>query len=186
MRRRVFFHGPLKELCPDPVEIDAETVADAIKGITFQLPEFNQGERFKIAVVGVESIFNLFSRSFEMEEIHIVPQFAVGKSEGVNFVQIVVGAALIAASFFVPGMPAVVANILMSIGSSLVLGGVTGLLMAAPQAESAGGNDVEASKYLGSPRNTTKIGTRIPILAGRDLAFGHFLSFDIDAKDVAV
>ena len=45
--------------------------------------------------------------------------------------------------------------------------------------------DPEASRYLGAPQNTTKAGTRIPLLYGEHQAYGHYLSFDIDAKDVA-
>ena len=46
--------------------------------------------------------------------------------------------------------------------------------------------DPEASKYLGADQNTVKIGTRIPLLYGKHQAFGHYLSFNVDAKDISL
>jgi hypothetical protein len=37
----------------------------------------------------------------------------------------------------------------------------------------------EQSKYFGPPANTTKIGTRIPLLYGEMKAYGHILSYDV-------
>ena len=46
--------------------------------------------------------------------------------------------------------------------------------------------DPEASKYLSANQNTTKIVTRIPLMYGFNRAYGHYISFDVDAKDVAL
>ena len=137
----------------------------------------------RIQVVGCETVEDLLSS--DMEEIHIVPQLSGGKNGG--FFQIVIGAALLAASFLVPGAALATwqSLALFNIGSALVIGGVMQLLAPAPKRDQAVG-DPEASKYLGTPGNTTGSGTRIAVLYGRDKVFGHILSLNINAKDVAV
>jgi len=63
----------------------------------------------------------------------------------------------------------------------MAAGGIMQLISPAPKQDST---DPDASKYIGAPGNTTKIGTRIPILYGRRKIFGQILSLDIEAKDV--
>jgi predicted phage tail protein len=58
-----------------------------------------------------------------------------------------------------------------------LLGGLAQLL--APQPEDD--KDELRNRYLGAPRNTVAIGTRIAIPYGRRKIFGHYLSFDINA-----
>lgn len=179
MRRKVFLHGRLKEFCPNPIVVDSETVAEAIEIATNQIPEMNRGPRTRVKVAGVETQEDLFRT--DLDEVHIVPAMSGAKEGGV--LQIVIGATLIVAGVFMGGSTWPAAFIMT--GTSMVIGGAMQLLMPTPQADLAEG-DPEASKYLGSPKNTVKIGTRIPLLFGTDQAYGHFLSFDIDAKDVAV
>lgn len=187
MRRRVHFHGYLKQLVPDVIEIDAVDVADAIDGATRQLPQLAPDAvrgRHRITVVGCPTFEDL--KRTDLEDIHIMPQLSGGKEGGVF--QIVVGLTLIAVGF-ATGNPFAAeqgfATLMVTMGASMVLGGVMQLLMPTPKRDQAQG-DPEASKYLGAPGNTTAIGTRIPILYGRDKVFGHYISFDVDAKDVAV
>jgi predicted phage tail protein len=188
MMRRVHFHGYLKALCPDPVEVFAISVEEAVEGVTRQVealaPTPLRG-RHRVQVVGCESVEAL--KTSDMTEIHVVPQFSGGKEGG--FVQIVIGATLIAVSFALGGpvgASATWASVMaFTAGTSLVLGGVMQLLAPAPKRDQATG-DPEASKYLGTPGNTVSSGTRVSVLYGRDLVYGHFLSFNINAKDVAV
>lgn len=186
MRRRVYFHGSLKKLVgSDPFEVEAEDVASAIEGVTRQLPALAPNPvtgRFRVGVVGCDKAEDL--KRTDMEDIHIVPQMSGGKKGG--FFQILIGAVLVAAAFIIsPSLSLEVSVALFTSGAAMMLGGVLSFLLPVPQRDTAVG-DPEASKYLGSPRNTARIGTRIPVLYGRDRAYGHFISIDIDAKDIAV
>jgi hypothetical protein len=72
-------------------------------------------------------------------------------------------------------------TVLLSMGAGLILGGLMELIMPQPRPSGPG----EASKYLGAQGNTTRIGTPIPILAGRHKVFGQWFSFNVDAFDSA-
>src|SRR5690606_15604493 len=107
----------------------------------------------------------------DVTEIHLVPELSGGKSGG--FVKIALGAVLIAASFAMTGpiLPALYGGISASAvfwgGVTLVLGGLLELISPAPKMDTKTSQDPEASKYLGTPQNTTRAGTRIPLLYGR-------------------
>ena len=199
MRRRIHFHGPLKELGHDIVEVEAANVAEALYAISRVIPGLSETtliSRRRVAVLGVECVEDL-ARS-DIEDIHLVPQFNGGKRGG--FVQIAIGVVLVIASIYFPPLAGVslgtigagatattvtLGTVMFSVGASLVLGGVMQLLAPAPASDRARG-DPEASKYLGAPQNTVRIGTRIPVGFGLDMAYGHFLSYNIDAKDVGL
>lgn len=181
MRRRVFFHGPFQEAHDGPVEVVAATIREAIELVTSQLDFFtpDMNGRKTIRVLGVNHVEDLDGDG--EEEIHIMPAMVGGKKGG--FVQVVIGSVLIAASFVLP--PGPWTPLLMNAGISMIIGGVIQMLMPTPTTDTPDANP-EASKYLGARGNTTRIGTRIPLLLGEDLAYGHFISFNVDAKDVAV
>lgn len=107
---------------------------------------------------------------------------------------IVLGSVFIAASFLMPAAitgvtligSTTVGSMMFNFGVSLVLGGLLSFLSPAPTLDSSSTAEVEASKYIAAGQNTVKIGTRIPILYGRHKVYGHYLSFNVDAVDVAV
>lgn len=170
MKVKVYLHGYLSSFHQGPIEVVADTVADAVTLVTRTLPGFKpnayQG-RHRISVVGCETYEDLYT-SPKDGEVHLIPQFAGGKKGG--FVQILIGAALVAVGF-VTGMPW-----LIQAGAMMFLGGVAQFLMPSPD-----GEDEKKSRYLGASGNTVEIGTRIPILYGEDLVHGHYLSFNTDA-----
>ncbi|RWI74785.1 hypothetical protein [Mesorhizobium sp.] len=171
MKVKVFLHGYFAKFHPGPIEVNASTVAEAVTLVTRQLPGFRPNAvrgRHRITVAGCENVENLY-RPAVNGEIHLIPQFAGGKSGG--FLQILLGVALVAVGWFA-GI-----GFLLQAGALIFLGGISQLLMPAPDAE----DNEKKSRYLGAPKNTVEIGTRIPILYGEDLVGGHFLSFDTDA-----
>jgi predicted phage tail protein len=194
MRRRVFFHGPYKSAHDGPVEVEAETVREAIALVTSQLPFFTPdlSGRKRIRVRGIDTVEALDQAG--PEEIHIYPPLTGGKNGG--FVQILIAVVLITVALMLPGggfaaimamEASFLATTLATIGVSMIVGGLIQILMPTPTIDSPSGSDsVEGSKYLGARGNTTKVGTRIPLLFGEDKIFGHILSFNVDAKDVAV
>lgn len=181
MLRRIHLHGSLKSIHPEPIEVYAETVADALKAVTSQLPGF-QGNAIegpkRVKVVDFDTVESLIVPT-DVVDIHLVPQLNGGKSGG--FFQILLGAVLIGASFLSLGA---LSPILLKVGIMMVIGGILQMFNT-PKRDNKDSPE-KKSHYLGSPKNTVEIGTRIPILCGEDKIGGHYLSFQIDAIDTGV
>lgn len=178
--RAVHLHGYLAEFHPGPVYVACSNALEAVEAVTRQLPGFHphpKHGRHRIQVAGCREGEDLVRPLAEGEAVHIVPQLTGGKKGG--FIQIILGAALLAVAFFVPGLGAF-GSILMKMGAMMLLGGIMQLLAPTPGSDTS---DEEKSRYLGTPKNTVKIGTRIPVPYGRNKIFGHYLSFDVSAKD---
>lgn len=178
MKCKVYLHGYLAAFHDGPVEMMGDTVAEIIEGLTRQLPGFRPDPihgRHRISVVGYDRIEDVFSEP-KSDELHIVPQLSGGKQGGL--VQILLGAALLALAFFVMPAAWALTGIVKSLGAAMLLGGIAQLLAPQPNTE-----DEKKSRYLGAPKNTVAIGTRIPILYGEYRCYGHYLSFDVDAKE---
>ena len=193
-RVKIILHGYLKNLYSDEVVMEGTDVAEIINGFCKQTKAFNTTateERHQIRVHGFDSEASLFAPlSDEITELHLMPAMCGGKGGG--FIKIFIGTVLIVAAFIIGGPEASVAmakfvTALYAAGISLIAGGLLELISPAPQMDSSpAALDVEASKYLGANQNTVKIGTRIPILYGKHRMYGHFLSFNVDARDVSL
>lgn len=188
IRRKIILHGYLKKLWDGPVELVTETVAEAIEAFNKQTKAFEvlPGQRrHEVRVLGIENGRDLFEPN-EMEEIHLVPSFTGEKG---GFFKIVIGAVLVAVAVWNPaGWGFVGASIgatgatwgavMLGTGIGLMMAGVLQLLAPQPRADTE-----ESSAYLSGAQNTVKIGTRIPILYGEHQLYGHFLSYNVNAKD---
>lgn len=177
MLRRIHLHGSLKQLHPGPIEVHAETPAEAIKAITRQIPGFRPNAvrgPWRVKLAGFETVESLIAPT-DVQDLHLFPQLNGGKQGG--FLQILLGAVLVAASFFVPQF----APILLKLGAMMIIGGIL-QLFSAPKRDDKD-KEEKKSHYLGAPRNTVEIGTRIPILLGEGRIGGHYLSFDIASID---
>lgn len=196
---KIVLHGYLKDLYKEELILSGHSVSELINGMCKTTNAFNPvpGKgRHCISIVGYDNLDMLTQPlPADIEELHIVPTMSGGKKGG--FFQIVLGAVLIAAAVwtggatlagFQLGIAGGSMGLLGSAGLSMVLGGLMSFLSPTPKADSSsqGPADPEASKYLGATQNTVKIGTRIPIMYGENKAFGHYISFDVDAKDVAI
>jgi predicted phage tail protein len=161
------------------MEIGAATAAEAIEGWSKQIcpngmiPEL-------IEVLDFESEHQLKNRT-EVTEIKLYPAM-YGAGGMAKFMGIIIGAAMIAAALLIPGLNAVVVTSLIVSGATAMAMGVINLFLPAPSLSKE--EDPEASKYVGSGRNTTKIGTPIPIAGGRMLAGGHFMSVQVNATEL--
>lgn len=194
----VHLHGSLRKIHPEPIRIFASTAAEALELITSQLPGFQptaQGYKH-VRVEGFSSEADL-RQPLDQAELHIYPQMNGGKNQG--FTQILIGAALIAATIVTAGGFAGVAGAVgatmagtagfgamltatvFMTGVSMVMGGLVSLLM--PQPSLSQSNSQEASKYLGTPSSTTKIGTTIRVIYGLRRVGFHFLSFNTNARN---
>lgn len=199
MKRRVtvHLHGSLRKIHAEPITIAASTAREAVELITTQLPGFQptaQGYQH-VRLEGFPTLDSL-DQDLTVDEIHIYPQFNGGKNGG--FTQILVAAAMIAVAFVIAGpggMAAavsatiagtatfgqLVAATLFMMSISTAIGGLIQLLF--PQPSMNPGNDQEASKYLGVPSSTTKIGTTIRVIYGLRRVGFHYLSFNTNARN---
>lgn len=177
---KVVLHGYLADFHSGPIEVTGSTAAEIVEGLTRQLPGFQPHPihgRHRIKVVGCEAREDLY-RPIEGDEIHIIPQLNGAKAEG-SMIQIALGAVLIGVGFAL-GPLTPWGSMAIKAGALSLLGGISQLLAPAPTADSQ-----DKSRYLGVPKNTVQIGTRIPILYGRMRVYGHYLSFDINARDLS-
>jgi predicted phage tail protein len=185
-RKRIVLHGTLKKLCPQGTyECEAETAADAIKAFSFAFKKFLMPTpvrpRLSLRAVGYDNVDDLFCPT-DHEEIHLVQSFHGGKNGG--WIQIALGVVLIIIGavlswFGGSGVP------LILMGAAMIAGGIISVLSPAPKRDNARtGSDPDSSKYLGAPKNTVAIGTRIGMGWGMFRVYGHYISFDVDAKDM--
>lgn len=184
-KKKIILHGHLAELYPHPIEVEADTVAEAVRSLE-QLEELKSpsGEPHPVVIKDVNSEIALFSVT-EMEEIHVYPQSGGAKQGGL--LQVLVGITLIAVGFVFPAISLagglITQSALYLTGGMMLLGGV--LQMLVPMPEVSGPDDQENSRYLGASQNTVRIGTHIPLAYGNVKIGGQYLSFDVDAKDQA-
>lgn len=177
-------HGMFAEDFGPEFTIEAETVAEAIEGLTRQLTFYADRpleNRPLCRVVEIVDPRELYSKT-ELKEVHLVPAMIGGGGVG----KIVVGAAILAFAIINPFSIAAAWIItgLITVGATLVMQGAMQLFMKAPEISIKGSKDPEASKYFGLSENTVAIGTPIPIQYGRGPATGHLLAINIDAKDI--
>jgi predicted phage tail protein len=177
--RKVYLHGYFAAFHDGPITIVGDTVAEIVEGITRQVKGFQPDPtrgRHRVKVVGFDTEESLHTQlGPEVEEVHLVPQMSGGKKGGL--LQILVGAVLIGVGLLIGG-GTLIGSLAMKVGALALLGGLTALLAPKPEADN---NEQKRSAYLGAPKNTLAIGTRIPILYGEHRVFGQFLSFDINS-----
>ncbi|WP_422419115.1 tail assembly protein [Pseudomonas sp. GZD-222] len=165
--------------------LDTGSVRELLKALTITLPGFKE-EVDRLARLGMDFVIyrngkNVGEGEFERggaKVVKIVPVVAGSKRSG--FLQTVIGAVLIAASFIpLPGFQA-----LMPIGISMVAGGV--IQMLSPQAKGlsqSGAPENLPSYAFGSARNTTASGNPVPICIGERRWGGAIISASIYAED---
>ena len=188
----IHLHGPQAGLLKEPLRVVAATVEEALSALR-QIKGFKPipGKHAMVyQILGRERMNDLMKPLQADEEIHLVPAMCGGGGKGSAIGSILLGAALIAVAWWNPiflGLGATTIGLMLTVGASLALGGLMALMSTPPadlnsvQYGDAGG-DPMASKYLGSSKNTTKIGTRIPIAFGRNKIPGHILSFNISSS----
>lgn len=174
---RLVFHGKLRDLYGESVDMVTNVPANAIEGFFSQQPEHPRD--MLIEAVGYNTDLLLHAET-DAEEVHLIPAMFGG---GGNFGKILLGGALIAGAIFIPGVGAALGGFLKStmiaMGASMALQGVMGLFFKSPVNSKEG--DPEPSRYLGTNQNTTAQGTPITIACGRINIAGHWLSLQSDA-----
>lgn len=180
-KKTIILYGHLAKKYPHKIEVEAASVAEAIRSLsTIEELTPPDGRPWPVTVRGVTNEIALYSDT-DLEEIHVFPQTGGAKRGG--FLQVLLGIAIVALAFLVgpAGWLGLSQGAMFLTGGLMALGGVLQLLLPTPQG--VDNNPQEASKYLGASANTVKIGTRIPLAYGNNRLGGHYLSFDVDAFD---
>lgn len=176
---KIILHGVLAERFGREFEIMTNVPAEAIEGLSRQLPDWPRD--LALDVVGFEDEADLY-KATATREIHLVPSMFGGS----GVVKIIIGAALIAAVFLLPeiGVPlaAWLSSAMFATGVTLALTGISELMMKQPTVANGGPADPPASKYFGVNKNTTAIGTLITLAWGRVLLGGHWLSLQANSS----
>lgn len=174
----IILHGYLRDLHPAPIEVEANSAAEAISFLQL-IPALagDRGElRHNVAVDNFGSKDALYDRR-KIDVLHVRPVMSGSGRPGVA--QVVIGIALIVVGVMLgPGGTSfgIKGASFMLAGGMMVLGGILQLLAPQPKLDTN-----EKSRYLGTGKNTVAIGTRIPMIYGRVKAYGHYISFDIDS-----
>ncbi|MFN4091638.1 MAG: hypothetical protein ACK4FG_01925 [Brevundimonas sp.] len=183
---RVHLVGAYSDFHDGPIEVSASTAWEAVEAVVCQLkgflPDATTGRKI-LQVIGFKTVEDL-KTPLEQTDIYVMPALAFGKEGGLT--QILIGVALVAVSFVLPGMGLALHGMTLGamvagVGVGAIIGGL--LQVITPQPKLGSGNEEEVrSKYLSGIANTTQIGTPIALLYGKRKIGGHILSLNIDAK----
>lgn len=177
---KIIFHGKFADDYGKEHVIQADSIADAIRGLTEQLRFYGDktiDKRPAAAILGHNTIESLLECP---DEIHVVPAVSGGKGVG----KILIGVALIAVAIVaLPILGPQISAIIASIGISMIIGGITELFVKSPSLSKE--TDPDASKYLGLAGNTVKLGTLRSYSMGRvKLTASHLLALNVDSNDL--
>ena len=204
MLRKVKLYGPLADFVverggQETMEADISTPAEAVRFLVANWPEL-QGYM-------AEQYYKVSTSDFDLEqkelhypasnEVKIIP--VIGGAGG-NTTRILIGAALIAGAFMVPGgftlsaglkagfvakgaTVAWYAKAMATIGASLVLGGIANMLTPVPKKPEFE-QDPKLSYSFGGVQNTTRAGTPVPIIYGEIFTGSVIISAAIDTEQV--
>jgi predicted phage tail protein len=179
---RLNFHGILREKYGDSFVMQARSIREAVEGFSRQAADWPRDLR--IVIPGLDTPEALDSCP---DEIDLMPAMQGGSGK---FGAILLGAALIGASFLLPGSGAFLGVAMGSLHASLIISGalmmlqgVIGLFMKAPTFKTS--QDPEASKYVSVNRNTTAVGTPVTIAYGRIQLGGQWLSLQSDSNNLS-
>ena len=203
MLRKIKLHGELAEfLGQDEFEAVVKTTAEAVKFLITNFPKleaYMSNRHYQVLVGDNEIDQNQVHDPVGKSEIHFVP--VISGAGGSNFQQILLGGALIGASFLFPGaglfgkagaeltggvvtgFAAKVGTAVSVIGAGLVLNGVSELLFPLPTPD-AQEDDPRISFAFNGLTNTSRAGTAHPIVYGEIVTGSVVISAGIDTNQV--
>jgi len=164
--------------------------AEAIRALCANFARFEQALRghpvgFQV-IVGdriLTDVDQVRDPAGSSEVIRIIPATAGSKSKWLG---IFLGIGLIAASFFIPGLPAVVGQILFGVGANLVLGGIAQMLAPHPKQQPGADNSPEnkPSYVFNGPVNTSIQGGAVPVGYGRMIVGSAVISAGLSVQEI--
>lgn len=190
------FDESLREYFPEQIEVEASTPLDALQLIAMAHPLNGKlAAPIPAKFVETSSYELLTNRGMRNETFTLTrdtpkpydaskpkPYQGSGGGKSGSWLQIVVGVALIVFGVLVAigtlggGTP--LASFLISTGTSLLIGGIIGLLSPKPKDSTSG----RSYSFSGAGVTTTQSGTPIQLAFGRILVGGQLLSFNIATR----
>jgi len=203
MLRKVKLHGELaKFVGHEEFEAVVKTTAEAVKFLITNFPKLEayMSDKYYQVLVGdteleEEQIHDPIGKS----EIHIVP--VITGAGGSSFNRILLGGALIGASFLFPGagifgkagaeltggvvtgFAAKVGTAISTVGGAMVLSGVSEILFPLPTPEEQE-DDPRISFNFSGVQNTSRAGTAHPIVYGEIVTGSVVISASVDTNQV--
>lgn len=178
---RVELYGHLRKRFGRRFMLAVGSPAEAIRALCFQVQGFrawvesHSGAGYRILVEEEPQTLDTLGNPVSGGSVIKIIPVVAGASDGV---QVIVGAALIAASF-IPGNPFAAQT--MALGISMVLGGVAQMLAPSPAVGAIGSNGPSdmPSYAFGSPTVTIGQGRPVPLLYGQVRVGGAIVSAGI-------
>lgn len=178
--KTIHLHGALATQFGESFALNVRDPAEAVRALSTQLTGFREAieaSNWHVVRGPLESGETLDEDGLTValgheNEIHLLPAIA-GAGDGIG--QVIVGAALIGASFLIPGAGAFGAGLITQglvggVGVSMVLGGVSQMLSPTPSAGDYGDRerpDERPSFLFDGPVNTSTQGLPVPVVYGR-------------------
>ncbi|HDR1906705.1 TPA: tail assembly protein [Pasteurella multocida] len=191
----VKFYGSLRQFGTS-FKIDAENTAEIIRALTSQIPklrEFIQKGYFTVRIAK-EYIDNrylekgIFYKLKEGMTVHFTPVLKGSKRGGVF--SVILGAALMVASIFVPGAGLfgglITKGAVFGMGAALALGGVAQLLTPQPKMPAINEKEKKQSTSFSNLSNMAAQGRMVPLAYGRIRCGSLVISQGVQTLDVNI
>ena len=198
MLRKLKLYGELAEFVGHKeFEIQVDSLG---KAVSFLVNNFPQVEKYMNPQYYQVKVGNYAINEEEIhhpigqEDIHIVPVIA---GAGRGFGKILLGAALIAGAFFLPGSHAATFSLkaglgggfigksMVYLGASLMISGVSEMLFPLPKPkEFKSEQDPQLSFSFSGTQNTSRAGTPVPIVYGEIITGSVVISGAVDTQQV--
>ena len=200
MLRKVKLYGELAEFVGHKqFDVQADSIAKVVSFLVNNFPKVEKymNPKYYQVKVGNYSIDkDEIYFPIGQEDVHIVPVIA-GAGRGIG--KILLGAALIAGAFLIPGLPGGAATFSMKaglgggflaksmvyLGASLVLSGVSEMLFPVPKPkEFRSEEDPRLSFSFSGAQNTSRAGTPVPLVFGTMVTGSVVISGAVDTQQV--
>jgi len=204
MLRKVKLHGELaKFVGHEEFEAVVKTTAEAVKFLITNFPKlevYMSDKYYQVLVGDTELDEDQIHDPIGKSEIHIVP--VITGAGGSSFNRILLGGALIGASFLFPGagmfaggsaaakaaavaspFMAGIGSALSAVGAGMVLNGVSEILFPLPTPEEQE-DDPRISFNFSGVQNTSRAGTAHPIVYGEIVTGSVVISASVDTNQV--
>lgn len=191
----VKFYGSLRQFGTS-FKLDAENTAEIIRALTSQIPklrEFIQKGYFTVRIAK-EYIDNrylekgIFYKLKEGMTVHFTPVLKGSKRGGVF--SVILGAALMVASIFVPGAGLfgglITKGAVFGMGAALALGGVAQLLTPQPKMPAINEKEKKQSTSFSNLSNMAAQGRMVPLAYGRIRCGSLVISQGVQTLDVNI
>ncbi len=179
----IVLHGAARTKFGGPFKLDVRDALEAVRALSAQLPGFRafitdrswrvvRGPLAKNRELDLDSLSTAIGRA---GEIHFIPAPS-GSASGKGAGKIILGVALVAASFVV-GPASAFAAPLFGLGVSVGLAGISQVLAKTPKMTDVDDREEKpASSLFNGPVNLTEPGNPYPIALGRKVRTGSVVA----------